>query len=186
MVVLLQPFAPGQCCVRTGGNELIMLSNEKLLSRFDPVTGAIDGATTTKRHLSDLRGCFADDAAFEFALATSNPLVYTVSTVEPARSVGDLHYGVGRLMPGRIGDEYFMTKGHLHARREAAEVYIGVAGKGAMLLENENTGESRLLELQPQFMVYVPGYTVHRTINVGSEPLIYLGFTLRTPGMIMA
>jgi glucose-6-phosphate isomerase len=34
---------------------------------------------------------------------------------------------LGVLMPGKVGAEYFMTKGHIHAWRPAAEVYLGSA-----------------------------------------------------------
>lgn len=152
-----------------------MLPEEKLLSRFHPATGEIIGAPLTKRHLSDLRGCFADGTAFETALAKEDRLIYTVATVAPGQSDGDLHYGIGMLLPGKIGDEYFLTKGHLHAWRDAAECYVGLDGKGAMLLEDEATGESRLVPLRPNSVVYVPGRTAHRTINVGPVPLTYLG-----------
>jgi glucose-6-phosphate isomerase, archaeal len=152
-----------------------MLSPEKLLSRFNPATGEIAGAPTVKRRLSDLRGCFADSAAFDAALAKNNPLIYTVASVTPADGDGDLHYGIGLIMPGKIGGEYFMTKGHLHAWRAAAEFYIGLSGEGVMLLEDEATGESRMVELRPNGVVYVPGHTAHRTMNVGSTPLTYLG-----------
>jgi glucose-6-phosphate isomerase len=152
-----------------------MYNPEKLLSHFDPATGEIAGAPTTKRHLSDLRGCFADPAAYENALAAGNPLLYRVASVEPASGIGDLHYGVGRLMPGKIGEEYFMTKGHLHLWREAAEFYIGLTGEGVMLLEDEATGESRMVPLLPHHAVYVPGRTAHRTMNTGRTPLTYIG-----------
>jgi glucose-6-phosphate isomerase len=78
-------------------------------------------------------------------------------------------------MPGKIGKEYFMTKGHLHSWRPAAEVYIGLSGEGVMLLEDESAGESHMVELRPNGVVYVPGHTAHRTMNVGSTPLTYLG-----------
>ncbi len=68
-----------------------------------------------------------------------------------------------------------MTKGHLHAWRPAAEFYFGLSGDGVMLLEDERTGESRLLPLRPHHAVYVPGHTAHRTINTGPAPLTYLG-----------
>jgi glucose-6-phosphate isomerase, archaeal len=148
---------------------------EKILSRFNPATGEISGATPLKRHLGDLRGCFADAAEFEAALAKGNPLIYTVTSFEPGSSDGDLHYGIGLIMPGRIGDEYFMTKGHLHAWREAAEFYIGLTGEGMMLLEDEETGQSRMAPLRANQVVYVPGKTAHRTINTGVAPLTYLG-----------
>lgn len=152
-----------------------MLPLETILSHYNPATGEISGAPVVKRHLSDLRGCFADCAAHDKALAHSNPLLYSVATVEPANGEGDLHYGVGMLMPGKIGDEYFMTKGHLHAWRPAAEFYFGLTGDGVMLLEDEATSEPRIVPLQPNRVVYVPGHTAHRTMNVGKTPLTYIG-----------
>lgn len=146
-----------------------------LVARFDARAGSIDGRPRVERHLADLRNCFRDARAYEQALERGNPLVYSVASVESADGTGDLHYGLGVLQPGSIGDEYFLTKGHMHTWREAAEVYIGLAGSGAMLLEEESGGESRMVLLQPNTVVYVPGHTVHRTINTGSEPLAYLG-----------
>lgn len=152
-----------------------MLSLEKILSHYNPVTGEMPGAPMVKRHLSDLRGCFADVAAYEAAMAAGNPLLYSVGAVEPSAGDGDLHYGVGMLMPGKIGGEYFMTKGHLHAWRPAAEFYFGLTGEGVMLLEDEASGESRMVPLQPNGVVYVPGHTAHRTMNIGKTPLTYIG-----------
>ena len=152
-----------------------MLPIENLLSRFDPATGEMPGVPVTKRHLSDLRGCFADATAYAAALAAGDPLVYSVAAFEPACGDGDLHYGIGLIMPGRIGREYFMTKGHFHAWRPAAEFYFGLSGEGVMLLEDEATGESRMVPLRANQAVYVPGHTAHRTMNTGSVPLTYLG-----------
>jgi len=145
------------------------------MSKFDPATGEIAGATASHRHLSDLRGCFFNSAAYDAALGAGNPLVYSVSSVEPASGDGDLHFGLGRIMPGRVGSEYYMTKGHFHAWREAAELYIGLAGEGIMLLEEENSAVSQMVPLRPNQTVYVPGHTAHRTINIGAVPLTYLG-----------
>jgi len=142
---------------------------------FDPLTGIIDGVPCIERRLSDLRGIFADAAAYERALADGDPVIYTVHSIESAGGEGDLYYGIGMLMPGRVGDEYYMTKGHLHSWRPAAEVYIGLHGTGLMLLEDEATGESTALPLERNGMVYVPGHTAHRTINTGNEPLVYIG-----------
>jgi glucose-6-phosphate isomerase len=111
--------------------------------------------------------------AFEATFAENDPLIYTVACIAPADGDGDLHYGLGLIMPGKIGGEYFMTKGHLHAWRPAAEFYIGLSGDGVMLLEDES--ESRMVELRPNGVIYVPGHTAHRTMNVGSAPLTYLG-----------
>ena len=146
-----------------------------LLGRFDPVGGTIEGARRTERRLSDLAGIFQDEASYRAARAEGDPLVYSVEAVEPGTGDGDLHYGIGVIHPGRIGREYFMTKGHLHSWREAAELYIGLSGRGVMLLEDEASGESRMLPLEPGCAVYVPGHTGHRTANVGDVPLSYIG-----------
>lgn len=153
----------------------MMIDPDRLLSRYNPATGELAGAKPIERRLADLRGCFADTAAYAAALAAGNPLLYRVASVEPAAGEGDLHYGVGCLMPGKIGDEYFLTKGHLHAWRPAAEFYFGLTGEGVMLLEDEATGESRMVPLRPHHAVYVPGHTAHRTMNTGTVPLTYLG-----------
>ena len=152
-----------------------MTSIASLLNRFDPETGTVDGVQGISRRLADLRGAFADDGAYERALREGNPVVYTVSTIMPGAGEGALHYGIGVLFPGTVGGEYFLTKGHLHSWRAAAEVYIGLRGEGRMLLENETTGASSVVELLPNSTVYVPGRTAHRTVNVGSVPLVYIG-----------
>jgi glucose-6-phosphate isomerase, archaeal len=151
------------------------IAAEHLYTSFNLQTGEIEGRPSVRRHLSELRGAFADTAAYQAALRDGDPVVYMVAAVEPAEGDGQLHYGLGVLMPGLVGAEYYLTKGHLHAWRPAAEVYIGLSGEGAMLLEDEQTGESRLVSLRTNSIVYVPGSTAHRTINTGDAPLIYIG-----------
>jgi glucose-6-phosphate isomerase, archaeal len=146
-----------------------------LFARFDPDTGMIHGGDLTARRLSDLRSAFARPEAVDAVLRTSDPVIYTVSTVHTATGEGQLHYGAGRIMPGRIGDEYYLTKGHLHSWRPAAELYIGMRGLGKMILQEESSGKTIVLDLLPYTMVYIPGGTAHRTVNVGDEPLMYLG-----------
>ncbi|HEV2392252.1 MAG TPA: glucose-6-phosphate isomerase family protein [Verrucomicrobiae bacterium] len=152
-----------------------MFNSKQILSSFDPANGTISGLVKVERHLSDLRGCFVDLAAYERTLALGNPVLYSVAAAELGSGPGDLNYAVGLIMPGRVGDEYFMTKGHLHAWREAAEIYIGLSGQGVMLLEDEATGESQMAPLRSNQVVYVPGKTAHRTMNTGQAPLSYLG-----------
>jgi len=147
----------------------------QLLSKFDPHEGTIDDKPRIERRLADLHGCFRDTQAYERALARGNPLVYSVASVEAAHGEGDLHYGIGVIQPGAIGDEYFLTKGHMHTWRDAAELYIALAGEGAMLLEDEAGDGSRMVRMQANAVVYVPGNTAHRTVNTGDEPLVYLG-----------
>jgi len=146
-----------------------------LAHHYDLADAKLDGGSVVERRLSDLRDCFVDMEAYSATLAVDDPLLYRVTAVEPASGAGDLHYGLGVLFPGKIGEEYFLTKGHLHQTREAAEVYIGLSGEGQMLLEDEATGESRLETFGSGRVVYVPGHTAHRTINTGVQPLTYFG-----------
>lgn len=172
----------GICKLRkeaVGGHEqekMNMLEKfENLMQRYNPASGSMTGGAEVVRRLSDLRGNFTDNAAFEAALEGGDPVLYKVVAVEPADGEGDLHYGLGILYPGKVGNEYFMTKGHLHETRGAAEVYIGLGGEGMMLLEDEETGQSRMEPLGEGKVVYVPGWTAHRTLNTGKVPLAYFG-----------
>ena len=137
--------------------------------------GKIAGHSPVERHLRDVCSAFADQPAANALLASGDPLLYYVTLIDEHNGAGDLHYALGVLMPGKIGAEYFMTKGHFHAWRPAAEVYIGLRGQGMMLLEHETTGECTAVTLAADTVVYVPGHTAHRTINTGSEPLVYWG-----------
>jgi glucose-6-phosphate isomerase len=162
----------------TGGAAMV----DSLLTHFDPLTGVVPGAQPTVRHLSDLRGCFGDTKAYERAVAAGNPAVYTVVNVDRSSEPGALGFSVNCIRPGSVGAEYHLTRGHLHAERSAAEVYVGVSGSGAMLLQHEHSGECRLVPLVPNSVVYVAGHTAHRTINTGDVPLVYLGVYLANAG----
>lgn len=146
-----------------------------LVQWFETQGGDLSGGEEVRRRLSQLGGCFADEAAYAGALAEGDPLVYRVTSVQAGSGPGDLHYGLGVLYPGKVGNEYFLTKGHYHEYRAAAEVYIGLAGAGMMLLEDEATGTCAALPFGRGRVVYVPGFTAHRTINTGTEPLVYFG-----------
>lgn len=146
----------------------------RYLRRFDPVTAQLEGAVAQERRLSELEECYASRDGFLAALRQGNPVVYRVSSLEESSGDGDLHLGVGLLMPGKVGEEYYLTRGHLHAWREAAEIYIGLSGEGMMLLESED-GTDQAVPIRTHSVVYVPGLTAHRTVNTGREPLTYLG-----------
>ena len=143
---------------------------------FDRRTLVAAVGDTVVRRASDLRGVFLDEPSRAALAAADDPVVYRVASVErPDDAGGELAWGLGVIEAGRVGDEYFMTKGHAHARREAAEIYIGLGGEGFMLLEDLRDGSCAALPLRADEVVYVPGFTAHRTVNVGTAPLGYLG-----------
>ena len=127
--------------------------------RLDLDTGHISGGRTTERHLSELEDVFENEAARRTLVTQGDRLVYRASSVEAAQGDGDLHYGLGWIAPGKVGEEYHLTRGHLHAWRPAAEVYVGLRGEGLMLLEDEQGAQSRSVPLAAGQVVYVPGHT---------------------------
>ncbi|MDR7416280.1 MAG: glucose-6-phosphate isomerase family protein [Armatimonadota bacterium] len=127
----------------------------------------------TVRRASDLRGLFADAPSLEALVRAGDPVVY--ETYEPPipDGPGHLRYGLTVLHPGRVGREYFMTRGHFHLRRETAEVYVPLRGRGVLVLQDEG-GRCRVEGLHPGTVVYVPPGWAHRSVNTGPEPLVFL------------
>ena len=78
---------------------------KELMQRYDLESGALTGGKEVVRRLSDLRGTFADEKAYAAELAQGDPELYRVVAVEPANGSGDLHYGLGILYPGKVGNE---------------------------------------------------------------------------------
>jgi glucose-6-phosphate isomerase len=141
----------------------------------DALGGALRGdAERYEKHLADLAGLYADGDAFSAALgdADDEP-VYWVDSSTVERGEGALTIGVSVLRPGRIGDEFAMTRGHLHAVAEHAEMYYGLSGTGVMLLDALD-GRSRAVPIGPGVVVHVPGGWVHRSVNVGDDLLVTL------------
>ena len=137
---------------------------------FDLQTGLSKNMETGKRYLSDMKGMFADDAAFEAASKQDDVLVYEFHGMPVPEHEGDLAYGCSIVYPGKVGNEYHMTKGHFHTILETAEVYYCIGGHGYMMMENPE-GDWLALELTAGKCLYVPKRYAHRSICVGSEPL---------------
>jgi len=137
---------------------------------FDGTTGILAGTPVVedRRTIGDLKGVFADDAAW--AALDPETLAYSVQCYFPVPNgtEGGLFFGCTFLAPGTVGDEYFMTKGHFHTKRETAEFYWGIQGEGILLLMNEDR-TIRAEQVRPGSLHYIPGYVAHRMVNVGDE-----------------
>ncbi len=131
-----------------------------------------NAAVVQKRYLHDLEGMFADSMA-EDALMINNPLIYEVyeATQNPMEE-GQLRYSTTTIYPGKVGDEYFFTKGHYHAIGNRAELYMGLAGEGYLLLMTPE-GEINVQHMTPGAMSYIPPFWAHRTINIGKENFVF-------------
>ena len=73
--------------------------------------------------------------------------------------------------PGRVGEEFYVTRGHIHARANRPETYYGESGEGLMLMESPE-GETRILPISARVIVYVPPMWIHRSVNTGAQPLV--------------
>jgi len=82
-----------------------------------------------------------------------------------------LFFGNTIIHPGKVGDEYFMTKGHFHAQSDRAEYYWGIEGEGMLVLmdKNRNTWAEKMFKGS---LHYIPADVAHRTVNTGSSKFV--------------
>jgi glucose-6-phosphate isomerase len=144
-----------------------------LLPPFD-----LEGATTSIRRVSDLKSYYRDQATAAQMIAAGDPEVYQYWALEYEGKGAGLSYGVTTIQPGKVGDEFFMTKGHYHLN-PGDEMYLAMSGHGTVLLRND-AGEEKSYELKLNKMVYIDEGWGHRTVNDGSEPLVFL--SIWSPG----
>ncbi len=138
-------------------------------------SGSIPQATAHyQRHLSELRGLFLDADALERLIRMeSDPVCYENYAFNASQAEGDLYFGTTIIYPGKVGSEYYLTRGHYHRKRDRAETYQALSGKGLVLFERQD-GSACTAELEPGKVTYVPPYWAHRSVNTGGAPLVFL------------
>ncbi len=125
------------------------------------------------RNLSAMRGQFLDQQAYDELLAKGDALVYEVYEIRRPEVAGEFLMGVSVIHPGKVGREFFMTKGHFHAIRETAEIYICMKGEGYMVMENSE-GESSVEPFTPGKVLYVAPGWAHRSVCTSrQEDLVF-------------
>jgi glucose-6-phosphate isomerase len=151
-----------------------MTMREPGIFTVDIAKGELSGAGNRYRKtLGDLAGLYADAAAYNRLVAElgAEAVVYEVTDHKPSTDAGDMIIGVTRMVSGKVGNEYFLTRGHIHAKANRPEMYYGESGHGLMLLESPE-GEIRIVEIRARTLCYVPPYWIHRSVNVGSDELV--------------
>lgn len=138
---------------------------------FSLADGLSKTAESSRRFLSNVANMFFDQAAAGKMLEEGDPLVYEFYELDPPEDAGDVAFGSSITYPGKVGNEFFMTKGHFHSVLETAEVYYCLSGEGGMIFENPE-GEVSFEEFKPGIAVYVPQRFAHRTVNTGDVPLV--------------
>jgi len=124
-----------------------------------------------RRLIKNIASIFLDQEALK--LMPSETPVYTVQSWFPVAEgiPGGLFFGASTIIPGKVGNEYFMTKGHFHLQSDRAEFYWGVQGTGMLILmdRDRNTWAE---EVYPGSLHYIGGDIAHRLANTGNENLI--------------
>ncbi|MEM9574599.1 MAG: glucose-6-phosphate isomerase family protein [Pseudomonadota bacterium] len=142
---------------------------------IDSGTGAVSPETGRyTKHLSELDGIFSDrEAWLQLVREDNDPIVYEV--IEFKKEGSDLFFGTTTMQPGKVGNEFYMTRGHFHEDRTKSEVYCTLSGEGLLLLENRE-GQSETIEMREGTCAYIPPDWAHRSINCGSMPLVFSWF----------
>lgn len=138
---------------------------------FSLIDGISRSVPSTKRRLSQMANMYADMEAARKMIAEGDPLVYEFYELGVPEEPGEIAFGTSITYPGKVGNEYFMTKGHFHTVLDTAEVYYTLSGTGFMLTENLE-GDVVLHALEPGKAVYVPKGYAHRSVNAGTTPLV--------------
>jgi glucose-6-phosphate isomerase len=140
--------------------------------RFNISNGLSLDRDSKKRMLSNMDGMYLDNKALKEMIVKQDILVYEFYELGIPEEPSHIAFGTTILYPGKVGNEYFMTKGHFHSIQDTAEIYYCLKGHGFILMEDPN-GNNELQEMETGVSVYVPPRYAHRSINVSKkEPLI--------------
>jgi glucose-6-phosphate isomerase len=143
-------------------------------AQIDWLTGTMSGTAVQQatKTLKELTEVFYDTDALR--RMDESTVVYRVQWTEPVTqgTTGGLFWGSTIIEPGRVGDEYFMTHGHFHKKRDRGEYYGTIGGKGLLVLVDEFRA-TRTEAMFPGSLHFIAGGLAHRVVNTGDEPLLF-------------
>jgi len=128
-----------------------------------------------KRYLSKMAGQYSDHTAYDKLLETEDVLLYEVYELKRPEIAGEILHGISIVHPGKVGNEFFMTKGHYHTVIDTAEIYYTLQGEGYMVMETPE-GDWAVEMLVAGSVLYVPPRWAHRSVNIGSEEDLVMFF----------
>ncbi|HEX7393439.1 MAG TPA: glucose-6-phosphate isomerase family protein [Anaerolineaceae bacterium] len=126
-----------------------------------------------QRKVSDLAKMFSDKAAIEDILRRGDRLVYEIRYYPFFTSNSDMALGTTIIFPGKVGNEYHMTKGHFHEREDQPEVYHCVQGEGVLQMMTRE-GEYVSAPWKADTITHIPPQFAHRVVNTGTFPLVFV------------
>src|SRR5882757_9944753 len=101
--------------------------------------GALRGRTSGyQKRLGEMAGVYRDGVAYASAVTEhgADDLVYRVEEDRAGGGAAVLSIGTSSRLPGRYGDEFAVTRGHLHRKPDRAELYHCRSGRRVLLLES--------------------------------------------------
>ena len=126
------------------------------------------------RRVSDLQKMFYDQQAVAEALANGDWPVYEIRYQQFITSKSDMAIAITRIFPGKVGNEYHMSKGHTHELDDQAEIYMCLSGRGYLLLDTMQ-GEFEAVPWQAGAVTHIPPMWAHRVVNTGEDLMVYAG-----------
>jgi glucose-6-phosphate isomerase len=127
---------------------------------------------TNIRKLSNMKGMFLDAESERLILECNDPIIYSFSEKVLPEEPGHLQIAMTAINPGKVGKEYYMTKGHYHKLAHTSEVYLGLEGKGCLLMQTVE-GHFSSIDILPGVLAYIPPYWGHRMVNTGEKLFIF-------------
>ncbi|TYR79573.1 glucose-6-phosphate isomerase [Priestia megaterium] len=139
---------------------------------YNPQSGKVSGKNVSKssRQLKHMEGYYEDTEAFR-SMDPETPVYEVLMHAQEEGNEGGLLFGTSYLFPGKVGNEYFMTKGHFHEIKNRAEYYWGIQGEGALVLMDEK-GEAKVEKVTQGSLHYIPGHIAHRLVNTSDSMLV--------------
>ena len=130
----------------------------------------VPGLQKSEKKLGQLTNIFRDQETWQ--KLDPETIVYRVWWWEPVLpgTEGGLFWGLTEIQPGRVGKEYFMTRGHWHVIRNRAEFYGTISGSGKLLLM-DRSGQTWAEDMTPGSLHYIAGEVAHRIVNTGDVPI---------------
>ncbi|MBX3119257.1 MAG: hypothetical protein KF784_09340 [Fimbriimonadaceae bacterium] len=143
------------------------------IASLDMLTGTIsgEGIVLGERTVGQMQGAFADEAA-RLAMNPQTVVYRTYGTTTDDNS-DQMLYATTVLMPGKVGSEYFMTRGHFHQKPQRGEFCLTLQGEGCLFLMDRGAN-TRIEPMVPGAIQNIDGALAHRVANIGDVPLIFL------------
>jgi glucose-6-phosphate isomerase, archaeal len=128
---------------------------------------------TDIRKVSTLAMMFLDQKAVEAEIKAGDPVVYQIRYYPFLTSKSDMALGTTMILPGKVGNEYYMTKGHFHQADNQPEIYHCVQGEGVLQMMTLE-GEYIAAPWKKDTITHIPPHYAHRVVNTGSIPLVFV------------